>query len=77
LEPKSGLCVLCRVPKYAFGKQAIDASGFNDLMAKKAGLIGIPFGKKYIAYSAAAVNVAAIKNDIVEAFVKADVCYEY
>jgi len=73
IEPRAGFYTLWRTPARAFGEPVTDAETFNARMIDETGVVGVPFAG-YLRY-AVCVDVAAIADDLAQAFEKADVAY--
>jgi hypothetical protein len=50
VKPKAGFFTLWVAPSQAFEQKIKDAEHFNDLMIKRTGIVGVPFGR-YIRYA--------------------------
>lgn len=74
-KPMAGFFTLWRVPKIAFNTKIKNATEFNNLMAEKTGIIGVPFGC-YIRYAVVnSVNGPLYIKGITNGFIKARVRY--
>ncbi len=73
LSPAAGFFTLWLTPTHAFGERVENAEHFNVMMIEKTGVVGVHF-PGYIRYAVCG-DVAAMGNDIDEAFAKADVSY--
>jgi aspartate/methionine/tyrosine aminotransferase len=75
VTPKAGFFTLWKAPSEAFGESVLNAEHFNDLMIKKTGVVGVPFGKDYIRYAVCSTEISHCKKKIFTAFKGADVRY--
>lgn len=74
IEPMAGFFTIWKVPKKAFGIFIKNAIEFNDIMAEKTGIVGVPFGS-YIRYAVVApvdepLYLESIKKGFSEAGIK-------
>lgn len=74
VRPEAGFFVLFERPKRAFGQDITDAEGFNNLMIKRTGIVGVPF-EPYIRYAVCTTDIEAVQEKILLAFKAAEVSY--
>jgi aspartate/methionine/tyrosine aminotransferase len=73
LAPAAGFYTLWLIPTRAFGTRVESAEHFNFMMIEKTGVVGVHF-PGYMRYAVCA-DIAAVAQDIEEAFKKAQVSY--
>jgi len=74
LAPAAGFYTLWMIPSRAFGTRVESAEHFNFMMIEHTGVVGVHF-PGYLRYAVCA-DVAAVAQEIEEAFAKAKVSYE-